>query len=112
VKVLLVRHRAWSSLFALKAISKRRVLALQQLQDTLTEKAVLERMSYESQHPFVLKLWWSFLHKHNFSLVTDFHPGGDLAGQLARWGRFGLHRATFYAAEIVSCCSSSLIRLS
>lgn len=30
----------------------------------------------------------------------DFHPGGDLATQLARWGRLGRDRARFYAAEI------------
>jgi serum/glucocorticoid-regulated kinase 2 len=30
-----------------------------------------------------------------------FHPGGDLATQLARWGRLGRDRARFYAAEIV-----------
>lgn len=33
--------------------------------------------------------------------VQDFHPGGDLATQLARWGRLGRDRARFYAAEIV-----------
>lgn len=34
----------------------------------------------------------------------DFHPGGDLATQLARWGRLGRDRARFYAAEIVEGC--------
>ena len=34
-------------------------------------------------------------------LFQDFHPGGDLATQLARWGRLGRDRARFYAAEIV-----------
>lgn len=33
--------------------------------------------------------------------AQDFHPGGDLATQLARWGRLGRDRARFYAAEIV-----------
>jgi serum/glucocorticoid-regulated kinase 2 len=32
--------------------------------------------------------------------VLDFHPGGDLATQLARWGRLGRDRARFYSAEI------------
>lgn len=30
----------------------------------------------------------------------DFHPGGDLATQLARWGRLGRDRTRFYCAEI------------
>jgi len=33
-------------------------------------------------------------------LALDFHPGGDLATQLARWGRLGRDRARFYASEI------------
>lgn len=100
-KVLLVRHKATSSLYALKAITKRHVLAHQELQHTLTEQAVLKRMAHEAKDPFVVKLWWSFHDKENLFLVMDFHPGGDLATQLARWGRLGRDRARFYAAEIV-----------
>ncbi|KAF8910199.1 hypothetical protein CPB84DRAFT_1673057 [Gymnopilus junonius] len=100
-KVLLVRHKSTQDLFALKAITKRHVLAHQELQHTLTEQAVLKRMAAENRDPFVVKLWWSFHDKDNLFLVMDFHPGGDLATQLARWGRLGRDRARFYAAEIV-----------
>ncbi|KAJ6520464.1 hypothetical protein C8R45DRAFT_807538 [Mycena sanguinolenta] len=100
-KVLLVKHKTTSDLYALKAITKRHVLAHQELQHTLTEQAVLKRMAAESKDPFVVKLWWSFHDKENLFLVMDFHPGGDLATQLARWGRLGRDRARFYAAEIV-----------
>lgn len=103
-KVLLVRHKATSEMYALKAITKRHVLAHQELQHTLTEQAVLKRMAAESRDPFVVKLWWSFHDKENLFLVMDFHPGGDLATQLARWGRLGRDRARFYAAEIVEGC--------
>ncbi|KAJ7508486.1 kinase-like protein [Mycena galericulata] len=100
-KVLLVKHKNTADLYALKAITKRHVLAHQELQHTLTEQAVLKRMAAESTDPFVVKLWWSFHDKENLFLVMDFHPGGDLATQLARWGRLGRDRARFYAAEIV-----------
>ncbi|TFY73598.1 hypothetical protein EWM64_g10414, partial [Hericium alpestre] len=100
-KVLLVRHKNSQDLYALKAITKRHVLAHQELQHTLTEQAVLKRMAAEGSDPFVVKLWWSFHDKDNLFLVMDFHPGGDLATQLARWGRLGRDRARFYAAEIV-----------
>ncbi|TFK56895.1 kinase-like protein [Heliocybe sulcata] len=100
-KVLLVRHKASTDFYALKAITKRHVLAHQELQHTLTEQAVLKRMAAESSDPFVVKLWWSFHDKDHLYLVMDFHPGGDLATQLARWGRLGRDRARFYAAEIV-----------
>lgn len=85
----------------MKSIHKRHVLAHQELQHTLTEQAVLKRMAKEVMDPFVVKLWWSFHDKNNLYLVMDFHPGGDLATQLSRWGRLGRDRARFYAAEIV-----------
>ncbi|OSD01215.1 hypothetical protein PYCCODRAFT_1445901 [Trametes coccinea BRFM310] len=100
-KVLLVRYKPSQDVYALKAITKRHVLAHQELQHTLTEQAVLKRMAAENSDPFVVKLWWSFHDKENLFLVMDFHPGGDLATQLARWGRLGRDRARFYAAEIV-----------
>ena len=68
-KVLLVRHKSSSDLYALKAITKRHVLAHQELQHTLTEQAVLRRMAAEGSDPFVVKLWWSFHDKGNLFLV-------------------------------------------
>ncbi|VDC04172.1 unnamed protein product [Peniophora sp. CBMAI 1063] len=101
-KVLLVKYRRpEGGLFALKAITKRHVLAHQELQHTLTEQAVLRRMAAEGRDPFVVRLHYSFHDRENLFLVMDFHPGGDLATQLARWGRLGRDRARFYAAEIV-----------
>ncbi|EJU02535.1 hypothetical protein DACRYDRAFT_21614 [Dacryopinax primogenitus] len=102
-KVLLVKYRASGTLYALKAITKRHVLAHQELQHTLTEQAVLKRMAAagDQANPFVVKLYWSFHDREHLFLIMDFHPGGDLATQLARWGRLGRDRARFYAAEIV-----------
>ena len=68
-KVLLVRHKATTELYALKAITKRHVLAHQELQHTLTEQSVLKRMAAQSTDPFVVKLWWSFHDKENLFLV-------------------------------------------
>jgi len=68
-KVLLVRHKAESNVYALKAITKRHVLAHQELQHTLTEQAVLKRMASDSKDPFVVRLHWSFHDKENLFLV-------------------------------------------
>jgi serum/glucocorticoid-regulated kinase 2 len=54
-----------------------------------------------NRNPFVVKLWWSFHDEYNLYLALDFHPGGDLATQLSKWGRLGRDRARFYTAEIV-----------
>lgn len=68
-KVLLVRHKSSTEVYALKAITKRHVLAHQELQHTLTEQAVLKRMAAEGTDPFVVKLWWSFHDKEHLFLV-------------------------------------------
>ena len=68
-KVLLVRHKASNELYALKAITKKHVLAHQELQHTLTEQAVLKRMAHEGTDPFVVRLWWSFHDRENLFLV-------------------------------------------
>lgn len=68
-KVLLVRHKASNELYALKAITKKHVLAHQELQHTLTEQAVLKRMAHEGSDPFVVRLWWSFHDRENLFLV-------------------------------------------
>ena len=68
-KVLLVRHKPTAGVYALKAITKRHVLAHQELQHTLTEQAVLKRMAADGTDPFVVRLWWSFHDKEYLYLV-------------------------------------------
>lgn len=77
-KVLLVKYKKSSDLYALKSITKRHVLAHQELQHTLTEQAVLKRMSREGKDPFVVKLWWSFHDKDNLYLVMVRHSSFPL----------------------------------
>lgn len=100
-KVLLVRHKTNGGYFAMKAIHKRHVLAHQELLHTLTEQTVLKRMTRDVLNPFIVQLHYSFHDESDLFLAMDFHPGGDLATQLSRWGRLGRDRARFYAAEIV-----------
>ncbi|KAH9983246.1 kinase-like domain-containing protein [Russula compacta] len=100
-KVLLARQKSNSGLCAIKVISKRRVLACQELQRTLAEQAVLRHTTDEGINPFVVKLRRSFHDEDNLYLVMDFHRCGDLRTQLERWGSFSHDRSRFYAAEVV-----------
>ncbi|CAE7159410.1 unnamed protein product [Rhizoctonia solani] len=103
--VVLARYCAEAELYALKIISKRYVLAHQELERRLTEHAVLKRMARGSQDPFVVRLHWSFHGKESSFLAMDFHPGGTLAAQLvSKGGRFSQDATRFYATEIVEGC--------
>ncbi|GAA6038913.1 hypothetical protein JCM8097_000571 [Rhodosporidiobolus ruineniae] len=100
-KVLLVKEKKSGMLLALKAITKRHVLAHRELLHTRTEQSVLKTCARDQSNPFVVRLHYSFHDADTLYLALDFHPGGDLATQLARWGRLGRDRTRFYIAEIV-----------
>jgi serine/threonine protein kinase len=68
-KVLLAHDSSSSELYALKVIAKRRVLAFQEVQRTLTEQAVLRRMAMERINPFVVKLRRSFYDEDHLYLA-------------------------------------------
>ncbi|BGP14604.1 hypothetical protein JCM10213_001951 [Rhodosporidiobolus nylandii] len=99
-KVLLVKEKTTSNVLALKAITKRHVLAHRELLHTRTEQRVLKTCARDQLNPFVVKLHYSFHDKDTLYLALDFQPGGDLATQLSRFGRLGRDRARFYMAEI------------
>ncbi|GAA5836092.1 hypothetical protein JCM9279_002190 [Rhodotorula babjevae] len=105
-KVLLVRRKGTEELYALKAITKRHVLAHRELAHTRTEQAILKKCSQDEAFPFIVKLNYSFHDSSTLYLALDFHPGGDLATQLARWGRLGRDRTRFYICEIIDGVAS------
>ncbi|BGO90286.1 hypothetical protein NBRC10512v2_002332 [Rhodotorula toruloides] len=100
-KVLLVRKKDTEDLFALKAITKRHVLAHRELEHTRTEQSVLKTCARDKSNPFVVRLHYSFHDEDTLYLALDFHPGADLASQLANWGCLGRDRARFYISEII-----------
>ncbi|GAA5909695.1 AGC family serine/threonine-protein kinase [Sporobolomyces salmoneus] len=100
-KVLLVKLKGTEEHFALKAITKRHVLAHRELVHTRTEQSVLKTCARDKSNPFIVKLHYSFHDHDTLYLALEFHSGGDLATQLARWGRLGRDRARFYMAEMV-----------
>lgn len=85
----------------MKAIQKKHVLAHRELEHTQTEQFILKRCTEDALNPFVVKMACSFHDQSTLYLALEFHSGGDLATQLARWGQLGRDRARFYAAELV-----------
>ncbi|CEI94000.1 Putative AGC protein kinase [Rhizopus microsporus] len=99
-KVLLVRHRKTSRLLALKAISKKAVIEQSQIVHIKAEQQILSDIS-TIQHPFLIKLHYSFQDANQLFLVLDYHVGGDLATQLRINHTLPPERCRFYAAEII-----------
>jgi protein-serine/threonine kinase len=72
----MVRHHPTATIHAMKAISKRSVLAHDELAHTLTEIKILKQFAvYEPNNPFIVKLNYAFTDKENIYFVMDFYPG-------------------------------------
>ena len=62
----------------------------------------LERQILMSlNHPFILKMHYSFQCKQNLYLLLSYEGGGSLFYQLKRKNRFTEQEIVFYAAEII-----------
>jgi len=96
-KVLLVRKLADDKLYAMKVLKKNHVKLKNQITNTKTERAILEKIN----HPFIMHLNFAFQDPKKLYFVTDFMAGGELFFHLRRSVFFSEFRARFYICEII-----------
>jgi len=96
-KVYLVQKKSNGKLYALKTLKKEEVLSRGHIENALTEKNILQK----ADHPFVIRLRYSFQTESILYFVMDYCPGGELFMQLKKRGRFNEDTVQFYAAEVV-----------
>ena len=92
-----MRHRATGNIYAMKVIEKEPLEKENKVKQVLNEKKIMERL----EHPFIVKLYWSFQSKTKLQFVMDFCAGGELFYHLHNVGRLTEQQAKFYFAEIV-----------
>ncbi|KAH7883235.1 kinase-like domain-containing protein [Phlebopus sp. FC_14] len=95
-RVHLVRSKHNLRFYAIKVLSKDKIVKTKQVEHTNNEKSLLEAV----QHPFIVNLWGAFQDNSNLYMVMDFVPGGELFTLLRRSNRFPEPVAKFYAAEV------------
>uniref|UniRef100_A0A7N0UPH7 non-specific serine/threonine protein kinase n=1 Tax=Kalanchoe fedtschenkoi TaxID=63787 RepID=A0A7N0UPH7_KALFE len=100
-KVYQVRKRDNLKIYAMKVVRKDKVIEKDQTSYMQAERDVLSKID----HPFIVRLRYSFQTKYRLYLVMDFVNGGHLLFQLRRQGLFREELARIYAAEIVSAVS-------
>ncbi|XP_022888384.1 serine/threonine-protein kinase AtPK2/AtPK19-like [Olea europaea var. sylvestris] len=100
-KVYQVRKIGSSEIFAMKVMRKDKIIKKNHAEYMKTERDILTKID----HPFIVKLRYSFQTKYRLYLVLDFINGGHLFFQLYRQGLFREDLARIYAAEIVSAVS-------
>ncbi|KAI8084509.1 kinase-like domain-containing protein [Halteromyces radiatus] len=102
-KVLLVKSNVEdkipsSKLYALKVISKQKVIQQNEIQHTKAERDILTRLR---DQPFLIKLHYAFQSDTHLYFVLDYICGGDIATQMSLCLTFTKERTQFYAAEIL-----------
>jgi len=96
-KVVQVRQKTTGDVYAMKILNKKNIVDRGEVEHTKTERNILMRIN----HPFLMKLHYSFQTPDKLYLVMDFINGGELFYHLQSERRFSPERSRFYAAEIV-----------
>ena len=88
-------------LFAIKAMNKSKLLAKDQVENTLNELKILARLS--RHHPNIVNIHFAFQDSRSLYAVLDLCLGGSLAHALSKapQERFPLSRAKHYMAELI-----------
>ena len=86
-----------SNYFAMKVLDKKILKKKDYFSYVKLEKQILMTM----EHPFILKLHYSFQCKANLYLMLDYEGGGTLFFHLKKKKRFQEQEIVFYAAEII-----------
>ena len=96
-KVILVRNRLNSELYAMKVITKKLLKRKNHYAYMKSERDILTRV----QHPFIVTLAFAFQTEQRLFLVMDFLGGGELFYHLRRRGLIMEVEARIYFAEMV-----------
>ena len=81
----------------MKVLSKDKIMLQNLVKYAMTERNVLS----VTDHPFIVKLNYSFQSSDKLFLILDYASGGDLAEHLTRERKFSEDRAKIYLCEII-----------
>jgi len=83
--------------YALKSISKQRIVENHQKQHTLNEKIYMQQLN----HPFLTKLYATYKTKHRVHFLLEPSLGGNLFKILKKIQRMTPRQAKFYSAQVI-----------
>ena len=99
-EVFLVEEKSSGKLMAMKVLSKKKAREQRLLKYNFAEKEIMARMTV-ANHPFVVKLYYTFQTAESLFMVMEFCAGGDLSQYLEVEGCFSENKAKQYICEIV-----------
>lgn len=95
--VVLATDKATKIQYAIKILDKRHIIREKKVQYVSREKEVLTLLN----HPFFVKLYFTFQDKDNLYFGLSFANRGELLDYLRKVGSFDENATQFYSAEII-----------
>ena len=96
-QVYLVEKINTKEKFAMKVLNKEKILRQNLLKYAIAERNILSN----NNHPFIVKLNYSFQTSSKLFLIIEYCPNSDLSKHLIKEKRFIESRAKFYICELI-----------
>lgn len=96
--VLAATDRGSGKEYAIKVLDKRHIIKEKKVKYVNIEKDTLNRLT---DHPGVVRLYYTFQDERSLYFVLDLCPGGELLGVLKRMSTFDEECTRFYGAQIL-----------
>mmetsp|Transcript_40970 Transcript_40970/g.36317 ORF Transcript_40970/g.36317 Transcript_40970/m.36317 type:complete len:193 (+) Transcript_40970:349-927(+) len=97
-KVWRVETKKTKTLYAMKEMSKSKVITKRSVNSVMNERNLLSSI----RHPFLVNMLYAFQDRENLYLVMDLMNGGDLRYHVSRHRRFTETQTKFFVACVVS----------
>ena len=95
-KVMQVRHKTTSKVYAMKVLKKSELRRRRQVERTQTERTILAAV----RHPFIVCLHFAFQNQQKLYMVMDFVQGGDFFTLMRKHKRLPEDWVRIYVGEI------------
>ena len=96
-RVWKIQSKKTQKVFALKEMSKLKIIDKKSEKSINTEREFLSRLN----HPFIVNMHYAFQDKENLYLVMDMLSGGDLRYHVSRYRKFSEEQTRFFIANMV-----------
>jgi len=97
-KVWKVERKKTKALYAMKEMSKSRVITKKSVNSVMNEKQLLSLL----KHQFIVNMIYAFQDRDNLYLVMDLLTGGDLRFHISRMRIFTEEQTKFFVASILT----------
>lgn len=106
-EVYLVQMEGTNNLYAMKKLRKSKMVEKDQVTHVRNERyALADNEAYNSNNPWIIRLYYSFQDSRYLYLIMEYAPGGDMMTHLIKYDTFSEKNTAFYVAETILAIES------